>query len=170
VWPIALAQGPPSSGLGRAFARAYSPPVPRFFVTRFHRSEKKENRALVGSPDHRPTLWSSASSLASAVRGRPTPDFFCGLACDRPNFFGPSCSLVKKNWERYTATFCTVHATPQIQKKETNYFCPPSVSRRRRAAVRFRRRISLARHVFCRFLCHDCVLPLCPHSVPSTRF
>jgi hypothetical protein len=58
-----------------------------------------------------------------------------------------------------------VHATPiKKQKRQTTL----SVLRRRRAAMRFRRRISLPRHVFCRFLFRDSMLPLCPHSILST--
>jgi hypothetical protein len=44
------------------------------------------------------------------------------------------------------------------------------ILRRRCAAMRFRRRISLLRHVFHCFLCSDSVLPLCPYSVPTTQF
>jgi hypothetical protein len=53
--------------------------------------------------------------------------------------------------------------TRRIYKKQRQTTL--SVLRRRRAAVRFRRRISLPRHVFRRFLYRDSVLPLCPHSI-----
>jgi hypothetical protein len=79
----------------------------------------------------------------------------------RPLLFRPNFKLVKKTGDMHARR-------TYIYKKRRQTTL--SVSRRRRAVMCFRRRISLPRPIFRRFLCRDSVLPLCPHSVSFTRF
>jgi hypothetical protein len=82
--------------------------------------KKKEKEKTSSAPLARTQTYSVVERELPRYHwtGRPTPDFFCGPARDRPNFFGPCFSFVKKkrkkNLGTYTATFCAVHAAPQI--------------------------------------------------------